>query len=140
MTNRFPIAAAAALLAISGASFANIALAMPVAKAVASEPMNLAATQTVQWRGGGWRGGGWRGGGWGFGPGFVGGAIAGGLLAAPYYSPGPYYSYPGAYYPAPGYDGPPPRNAVAYCLRRFKSYDPRSGTYLGYDGFRHPCP
>jgi hypothetical protein len=19
-------------------------------------------------------------------------------------------------------------------------YDPRSGTYLGYDGYRHPCP
>jgi len=23
---------------------------------------------------------------------------------------------------------------------RFKSYDPASGTYLGYDGQRHPCP
>jgi hypothetical protein len=29
---------------------------------------------------------------------------------------------------------------VAYCAQRFKSYDPRSGTYLGYDGRRHPCP
>ncbi|OCK55011.1 BA14K family protein [Bradyrhizobium sp. LMTR 3] len=28
----------------------------------------------------------------------------------------------------------------AYCSQRFKSYDPRSGTYLGYDGLRHPCP
>ncbi|GAB1717907.1 MAG: hypothetical protein NTAFB05_29490 [Nitrobacter sp.] len=28
----------------------------------------------------------------------------------------------------------------AYCFRRFKSYDPASGTYLGYDGNRHPCP
>jgi hypothetical protein len=28
----------------------------------------------------------------------------------------------------------------AYCFSRFKSYDPRSGTYLGYDGQRHPCP
>lgn len=27
-----------------------------------------------------------------------------------------------------------------YCLQRFKSYDPMSGTYLGYDGYRHPCP
>ncbi|MGZ3311613.1 MAG: BA14K family protein [Xanthobacteraceae bacterium] len=25
-------------------------------------------------------------------------------------------------------------------MQRFKSYDPRSGTYLGYDGARHPCP
>lgn len=31
-------------------------------------------------------------------------------------------------------------DAVAYCMQRFKSYDPRSGTYLGYDGLRHPCP
>jgi hypothetical protein len=31
-------------------------------------------------------------------------------------------------------------NAVAYCEQRFRSYDPASGTYLGYDGYRHPCP
>ncbi len=28
----------------------------------------------------------------------------------------------------------------SYCAQRFRSYDPRSGTYLGYDGLRHPCP
>jgi hypothetical protein len=28
----------------------------------------------------------------------------------------------------------------AYCSQRFKSYDPASGTYLGYDGQRHACP
>lgn len=32
------------------------------------------------------------------------------------------------------------QNAVDYCMRRYRSYDPRSGTYLGYDGYRHPCP
>jgi hypothetical protein len=26
-----------------------------------------------------------------------------------------------------------------YCAQRYKSYDPASGTYLGYDGQRHPC-
>ena len=31
-------------------------------------------------------------------------------------------------------------NAHAYCSQRFGSYDPRTGTYLGYDGNRHPCP
>ncbi|WP_398464510.1 MULTISPECIES: BA14K family protein [Tardiphaga] len=25
-------------------------------------------------------------------------------------------------------------------MNRYKSYDPGSGTYLGYDGNRHPCP
>ncbi len=27
----------------------------------------------------------------------------------------------------------------SYCARRYRSYDPASGTYLGYDGRRHPC-
>lgn len=31
-------------------------------------------------------------------------------------------------------------DAVAYCQQRFKSYDVRTGTYLGYDGRRHACP
>ncbi len=31
-------------------------------------------------------------------------------------------------------------DAVGYCSQRFKSYDPASGTYLGYDGNRHACP
>jgi len=25
------------------------------------------------------------------------------------------------------------------CARRYRSYDPASGTFLGYDGKRHPC-
>jgi hypothetical protein len=29
---------------------------------------------------------------------------------------------------------------IEYCMQRFRSYDPASGTYLGYDGRRHPCP
>ena len=31
-------------------------------------------------------------------------------------------------------------DAVAYCAQRYRSYDVASGTYLGYDGDRHPCP
>lgn len=27
-----------------------------------------------------------------------------------------------------------------YCARRYRSYDRASGTYLGFDGDRHPCP
>ena len=106
--------------------------------------------ETVQWR----RGWGYRGGwGWGgVGAGFVAGAVIGGALASPYYGYDPYY-YPGPYAVPPGpgvYGAPGPAyavpvapvagDAVAYCMQRFKSYDPRSGTYLGYDGARHPCP
>jgi hypothetical protein len=28
---------------------------------------------------------------------------------------------------------------ASYCAQRYRSYDPASGTYLGYDGLRHPC-
>lgn len=64
--------------------------------------------------------------------GFATGAIIGGALASQprYYAPG--------YGPGPAY-GPSP-DAVAYCQSRFKSYDPASGTYMGYDGVRHSCP
>lgn len=30
--------------------------------------------------------------------------------------------------------------AVSYCAGRFRSYDPATGTYLGYDGNEHSCP
>jgi BA14K-like protein len=32
------------------------------------------------------------------------------------------------------------QDAVGYCMRRFRSYDPTSMTYLGSDGLRRPCP
>ena len=71
----------------------------------------------------------------------VGAAIIGGIIASqpnPYYGPG-YYA-PGYYAPAPVYGPPPVGDAQAYCFSRFRSYDPSTGTYLGNDGYRHPCP
>jgi len=71
--------------------------------------------------------------------GLVAGALIGGAIASAnrgYYGPG-YAPY--GYAPPPAYAGPP-GDAIGYCMQRFKSYDPRSGTYLGYDGYRHPCP
>jgi hypothetical protein len=32
------------------------------------------------------------------------------------------------------------RDAIGYCMQRFRSYDPESMTYVGRDGLRHPCP
>jgi hypothetical protein len=93
-----------------------------------------------------------RGWGWG-GPaaGLAAGAIIGGAIAAsqPYgydYAPGYYgYGYDPGYnsygYAPGGYAAPAPGGGdVAYCEQRFRSYDPASGTYLGFDGLRHPCP
>lgn len=62
--------------------------------------------------------------------GLAAGAIIGGAIASQA-QPAPVYGGP-----PPGYEGDP----VAYCMSRFKSYDPGSGTYLGFDGYRHPCP
>lgn len=33
-----------------------------------------------------------------------------------------------------------PGGDPTYCERRFRSYNPATGTYLGYDGLRHRCP
>jgi hypothetical protein len=32
------------------------------------------------------------------------------------------------------------RDAVSYCMQRYRSYDPNSQTYLGRDGLRRSCP
>jgi hypothetical protein len=32
------------------------------------------------------------------------------------------------------------QQAVNYCASRFRSFDPQSMTYLGFDGRRHSCP
>jgi hypothetical protein len=44
-------------------------------------------------------------------------------------TPGYYGGYYGDYY----------RAHIDWCLNRYRSYDPRSDTFLGYDGLRHRC-
>jgi len=145
---------AAALLCSAGIALTAVpASAMPANLALKNAAP--ASVETVRW---GWRGGGW---GWGLG-GFAAGAIIGSAIAAPYYYGGGYYPYGyGAYYPAyPAYGYPPPAAGyyggpayggpaygaapgggdASYCAQRYKSYDPATGTFLGYDGQRHPCP
>jgi hypothetical protein len=67
---------------------------------------------------------------------------------------GPYYGYDGYYAPGYAYDygepdyGPPAyappayasNDAEAYCASRFRSYNPVTQSYTGYDGLQHPCP
>jgi hypothetical protein len=105
-------------------------------------------------RGAGHGGGGWRGGyggggreygngyGYGYGYGYGGAALGLGLLGGaiigsqyPYYDSG--YGYAAEYNVDPQDEG---GDSPTYCASRFRSYDPASGTYLGYDGLRHPCP
>jgi hypothetical protein len=143
-------ALAAALLAATPSWFAGSAGAAPIGGPRSLQDAAGPAVETVQWRHGeghhGWGGGrGW----WGGPAGFAAGAIIGGAVAAsrPWYgydySPGSYGYDPNYYdysYAPGGYVAAAPDQDVAYCMQRFRSYDPASGTYLGYDGLRHPCP
>jgi hypothetical protein len=67
--------------------------------------------------------------GWEYGGAFLGGVLLGTALNDDYY------------------DDPPPRryryrlddDHVDYCLDRYRSYDVRTDSFLGYDGDRHRC-
>ncbi len=106
--------------------------------------------------------------GWGYGPGAVAAGVIGGTIAAatsPLWAPGyydyapgyvyaPAYTSPGYYDYSPGYtyapaytapstvvvQGGPDSGSVASCEARFRSYNPSTGMYMGYDGQQHPCP
>ena len=116
-------------------------LVAPVIAAPVTSPLMLRSAavpsvETVQYR----RGYGYGYGGAGVGLGIAGALIGGAIIGAT--QPYGYYGYPPGYY-GPAYVAPAPYiggDAVAYCVQRFRSYDPYSGTYLGYDGLRHPCP
>ena len=72
-----------------------------------------------------------------------------------YRRPGFDHHYGGHYYSSPWWNGPGFGFAITvpsvtlglgggsahveWCLNRFRSYDPASDTYLGYDGYRHRC-
>lgn len=76
------------------------------------------------------------------------GAVIGSVLAPP---PAPVYvepayvepAYPTYYRPAPRvvYAAPQPWSRAWYdaCSARYRSFDPRSGTFIGYDGASHFC-
>jgi hypothetical protein len=150
------LALAAAL--VGGALMAAPASAAPIG--AASGPALTLATggndlvQTVQYRRYGYgprygyRGGYYRGGrgaavGAGIAAGVIGGALAAGALAGPrYVEPAPIYVEPpiyGAPVRAYGY-GASDVDAVAYCSRRFRSYDPETGTYIASGGVVRACP
>jgi hypothetical protein len=112
------------MLKAGGLLAATIAAALTVASPATARPFG---------HHGGWHRGA------GVGLGFATGALIGGALASrPYgYGYAPYAAYDEPYVVDEGYAS---GGNDQYCMRRFKSYDPTSGTYLGYDGARHPCP
>ena len=111
----------AALLSFGWSEQRGISLSVDSAQARVGRPLTPMSGAGVARRH-------YRRGAYGYGAGVVGAAAAVG--AATYGNS--YGSYSGEY----GGD----TDAVAYCTQRFRSYDPGSGSYLGYDGLRHPCP
>jgi hypothetical protein len=47
------------------------------------------------------------------------------------------YGYDDGYYGNHYYSGG--GDHVQWCLNRYRSYNPRTDTYMGYDGYRHRC-
>jgi hypothetical protein len=114
-----------------------LAGAAAIALAACTAMASAAPASAAPW---GWHGG------WGWGGGLAGGIIGGTIAAAtsPLWAPG-YYSYGWG----PGYDvydyAPGPAvtvggGGVGWCEARFRSYNPATGMYLGYDGVYHHCP
>jgi len=78
----------------------------------------------------------------------TGAIIAGSVGSRAYYAP---RAYPPGYYPPRVHSRAPARRGARgryepwtpawyrSCHKRFRSFDARSGTYLGYDGRRHFC-
>jgi len=114
-------------------------LAAPVPTGTASLRAAVAGTiMPVRWRGHGWHD---HGNGGAVAAGVIGGMLLGGIIASQanrgYYGGPVYYGPPSGYYGPPGYYGSP--DWLAYCSSRYRSFDPASGTYMGYDGRRHYC-
>ncbi|MGY8631628.1 BA14K family protein [Bradyrhizobium sp. 14AA] len=129
----------------SGGSFVAGAATRPAISPSFSGTRSVATAGN--WQGGGnWSGRQWHHRRGGFWPGFAAGAAIGGLGSYAYYGGGyyndPYYYGDDSYYDEPSVavvqDGG--GDSEGYCAQRYRSYDPASGTYLGYDGQRHPCP
>ena len=83
--------------------------------------------------------------------GFAVGTLFGNAISRPHYVPPRAYYAPRAHY-APRYAPravhvapvtykPAPWTPAwySYCAQKYRSFDPRSGTFMGYDGHRHMC-
>jgi hypothetical protein len=136
MSKRMLYMSVVAVLAACGAASSDAARAMPLAAVAVEDAAGAGATPVWYYRE------------WGYGP-----VYAEEDEAPRYYRPYRYYYYDDApaygyvrryredyvprYYRTPVIHGP---DMTDYCASRYRSWDPETGTYLGYDGYRHPCP
>lgn len=138
------LSASAGLSALALAAFLapSQAAAAPAGAGLSSlGSVDTQHVQHVQWRG---RGGYYRGRGYGYrgygyrgyrnggavAAGVIGGLALGAVIAGANAAPPPV-----AY--APAYGGG--ADWIAYCSSKYRSFNPSTGLYLGYDGQYHPC-
>lgn len=130
MSHHHKLTAMALCACLLGAEAAQAIPLSPVPPGAATQT----AAQPVYYRGGyGNRGYGYRGYRRGYGAGIglgIAGAVIGSAIIADRYG----YGYSRYRYRGEGY------SANQRCADTYRSYDPDSGTYLGYDGNRHTCP
>lgn len=148
--------------AISAAMIAASMAAVPGTAQAAGPALPDGSYQVAQWGGppppgAGWRGPGWRGPGWrgpagpapryyyprghryyGWrGPGYYGGSY--------YYNPGAAFAAgviglaAGAAIAGAANQQRYANDYIAYCSQRYRSFNPATGTYTGYDGRQHRC-
>ena len=146
---------AGTLAPVQAAEASGVAQAAAQAQARTYPGEAFAQGKIVYGRRGGY-GGGYRGGyygrGYGYRRGYGGGALAAGVVGGlavgalagaaiagsqPAYGSG-YGYYGGPAQPVGNVYGADP-NWVNYCASKYRSFDPRSGTYLASDGYRYPC-
>jgi hypothetical protein len=125
----FKTLTSAMLIGATALSFSVPAISAPLISQAGMTNAVPSQTENVQYRRYGYdRGYGYRGGyrrGYGNGGAVLGGLAAGAII--------------GGAIAASQANAAAQQNA-AYCSRRYRSYDPASGTYLNNDGNRYPCP
>ena len=135
------LTASAGLSALALAAFLapSQATAAPAGAGLSSlGSVQTAHVQHVQWRGrrGYYRGRGYRGYGYrgyyrnggAVAAGVIGGLALGAAIAGAASAPPPVAYAPGAR-----------ADWIAYCSSKYRSFNPATGLYLGYDGQYHPC-
>jgi hypothetical protein len=119
MSKRLLTLSTATLIAATIAAASGVASAMPVADALAIKNAASSDVQPVLF----W---GW---GWGVSDGYV--------ASVPYVVPAVPFAVPVVPYAVPVHSY---ADAIAYCARRYRSYDPDTGTYVGRHGAVLSCP
>jgi hypothetical protein len=110
------------ILATSALLGAYVFTTFAVTGVVMTSSVSTAMAQRGRGRGGGGRGRGGGGRGVGIGLGVAAGVIGGAIIADQYRR------------------RQSEDDAVRYCMQRFRSYNPETGTYISAGGIERPCP